>query len=117
MKRHGPRPGKSTHSRWNGIASSSASTAAGSSPHSVVGSGPESAKSSPSRNVSGAVRRPAVEISRYDAATRVEDQTFENPKTGAVLETAFVYQDGTKGTDLYLSVTSRSTLPPNPYRR
>jgi hypothetical protein len=61
--------------------------------------------------------RPAVEISRYDAATRVDDQTFENPKTGAVLETAFVYQDGTKGTDLYLSVTSHSTLPPNPYRR
>ena len=24
---------------------------------------------------------------------------------------------GTKGTDLYLSVTSRSTLPTNPYRR
>jgi hypothetical protein len=47
----------------------------------------------------------------------IEDQTFENPKTGAVLETAFVYKDGTKGTDLYLSVTSRSTLPPNPYRR
>jgi hypothetical protein len=61
--------------------------------------------------------RPAVEISRYDAATRVDDQTFENPKTGAVLETAFVYRDGTKGTDLYLSVTSRSTVPPNPYRR
>ena len=44
-------------------------------------------------------------------------QTFENPKTGAVLETAFVYPDGTKGTDLYLSVTSRDTVPPNPYRR
>ena len=46
-----------------------------------------------------------------------EDQTFENPKTGAVLETAFAYPDGTKGTDLYLSVTSRDTVPPNPYRR
>jgi len=33
-----------------------------------------------------------------------------------VLETAFVYPDGTKGTDLYLSVTSRDTVPPNPYR-
>ena len=61
--------------------------------------------------------RSAVEISRTATATGIEDQTFENPKTGAVLETAFVYQDGTKGTDLYLSVTSRSTLPPNPYRR
>ena len=61
--------------------------------------------------------RPAVEISRTATATGIEDQTFENPKTGAVLETAFTYQDGTKGTDLYLSVTSRSTLPTNPYRR
>jgi hypothetical protein len=25
-------------------------------------------------------------------------------------------RDGTKGTDLYLSVTSRRTVPPNPYR-
>jgi hypothetical protein len=31
-----------------------------------------------------------------------------------VLETAFIDKDGTKGTDLYLSVTGRSTLPPNP---
>ena len=60
--------------------------------------------------------RPAVEISRTATATGIEDQTFENPKTGAALETAFVYQDGTKGTDLYLSVTSRNTVPPNPYR-
>ena len=63
------------------------------------------------------VRTPSVEISRTATATGIEDQTFENPKTGAVLETAFVYQDGTKGTDLYLSVTSRGSLPPNPYRR
>ena len=61
--------------------------------------------------------RPAVEISRTATATGIEDQTFEDPKTGAVLETAFAYQDGTKGTDLYLSVTSRDTVPPNPYRR
>jgi hypothetical protein len=33
------------------------------------------------------------------------------------IETAFVYPDGTKGTDLYLSVTSRDTVPPNPYQR
>jgi hypothetical protein len=31
-----------------------------------------------------------------------------------VLETAFAYPDGTKGTDLYLSVTSRDTVSPNP---
>ena len=61
--------------------------------------------------------RAAVEISRTATATGIKDQTFENPKTGAVLETAFAYPDGTKGTDLYLSVTSRDTVPPNPYRR
>jgi len=33
-----------------------------------------------------------------------------------VLETAFVYPDGTQGTDLYLSVTSHNTVTPNPYR-
>jgi hypothetical protein len=61
--------------------------------------------------------RAAVEIGRTATATGIEDQTFENPKTGAVLETVFVYPDGTKGTDVYTSVTSRDTLPPNPYRR
>ena len=61
--------------------------------------------------------RAAVEISRTATATGIKDQTFENPKTGAVLETAFAYPDGTKGTDLYLSVTSRATVPANPYRR
>jgi hypothetical protein len=55
--------------------------------------------------------RAAVEISRTATATGIEDQTFENPKTGAVLGTAFVYPDGTTGTDLYMSVTSRDTLP------
>ena len=44
-------------------------------------------------------------------------QPFENPKTRLPADTAFVYPDGTKGTDLYLSVTSRETVPPNPYRR
>jgi hypothetical protein len=60
--------------------------------------------------------RAAVEISRTATATGIEDQTFENPKSGTVLETAFVYQDGTKGSDLYLSVTSSRTVPPNPYQ-
>ena len=60
--------------------------------------------------------RAAVEISRTATSTGIQDQTFENPKTGAVLETAFVYQDGTKGTDLYQPVTSSNHVPPNPYR-
>jgi hypothetical protein len=61
--------------------------------------------------------RPAVEISRTATATGIEDLTFENPKNGGVLETAFSYQDGTKGFDLYLSVASSNRVPPNPYRR
>lgn len=60
--------------------------------------------------------RPAVEISRYDSAAGVDDQTFENPATGAVLETAFTYnRDEPKGTDLYTSVTSSDTFPGDPY--
>jgi hypothetical protein len=63
-----------------------------------------------------ALGRAAVEISRTATSTGIEDQTFENPKTGAVLETAFVYQDGTTGTDLYQPVTSSNHVPPNPYQ-
>jgi hypothetical protein len=60
--------------------------------------------------------RPAVEISRYDSVAGVEDQTFENPASGAVLETAFFYGAGKpEGTDLYTSVTSSNTLPGDPY--
>jgi hypothetical protein len=61
--------------------------------------------------------RAAVEISRYESAARVDEETFEDPQTGATLETAFVYRaDGTEGTDLYLSVSGSSTLPPDPYQ-
>jgi hypothetical protein len=60
--------------------------------------------------------RAAVEISRTATSTGIEDQTFENPKTGAVLETAFVYQDGNTGIDLYMPVTSSNHVPPNPYQ-
>jgi hypothetical protein len=63
-----------------------------------------------------ALGRAAVEISRTATSTGIQDQTFENPKTGAVLETAFVYQDGTTGTDLYQPVTSSNHVPPNPYQ-
>jgi hypothetical protein len=68
-------------------------------------------------NARDTIGRPAVKISRLDTAVGVEDQTFENPATGAVLETAFVYSGSkTEDTDLYLSVTSSNTLPPNPYQ-
>lgn len=62
--------------------------------------------------------RPAIEISRLDRAAGVDDQTFENPATGAVLETAFTYprsMSESPGTDLYLSVTGSNTFPPDPY--
>lgn len=60
--------------------------------------------------------RLAIEISRYDRAAGVDDQTFENPATGAVLETAFVYAGNEpEGTDLYTSLTSSNTFPGDPY--
>jgi hypothetical protein len=62
------------------------------------------------------IGRPAVEISRYDSAAEVDEETFENPATGATLETAFVYtESGTEGTDIYQSITSSNTLPANPF--
>ncbi|HLK79788.1 MAG TPA: hypothetical protein VKU77_39815 [Streptosporangiaceae bacterium] len=62
--------------------------------------------------------RAAVEISRYENAARVDEETFESPQTGTVLETAFVYRaEGTTGTDLYLSIAGRNTQPPDPYHR
>jgi hypothetical protein len=62
------------------------------------------------------IGRAAVEISRYNSAERVDDKTYENSATGAVLETAFTYP-GTEpeGTDIYTSLTSTNTLPSNPY--
>jgi len=48
----------------------------------------------------------------------VDEETFESPQTGAVLETAFVYRaEGTTGTDLYLSITGSNTPPPDPCHR
>jgi hypothetical protein len=70
-----------------------------------------------SNGATDAMGRPAVKISRVASATGIEDVTFENPATGAVLETAFVYpKSGTTGTDLYLSVTGSNVLPRDPYR-
>jgi hypothetical protein len=67
--------------------------------------------------------RPAIEISRVDNAAGETTSTFENPATGAVLESLFVTPanpaTGTAGStdyDLYLSITSSSALPANPYR-
>ncbi len=73
------------------------------------------------RDLSG---RPATEISRVDNPQGETTSTFENPATGAVLESLFVTPanrakdiTGSTDYDLYQSITSSSTLPANPYTR
>ena len=73
------------------------------------------------RDLSG---RPATEISRVDNAQGETTSTFENPATGAVLESLFATPanpaQGVPGStyyDLYQSITSSSTLPAHPYQR
>jgi hypothetical protein len=58
--------------------------------------------------------RPATEISRYDAASKTNVETFENPATGATLESAW-RSPGEFDEDLYLSTTYTNTIPANPY--
>jgi hypothetical protein len=73
--------------------------------------------------------RPATEISRFDAElwttasgkTGVDPsdgqtvETFENPATGATLESAWVYRSGGLDEDLYQSITYTNTIPRDPY--
>jgi hypothetical protein len=73
------------------------------------------------RDLSG---RPAIEISRVDNPQGETTSTFEDPATGAVLESLFVTPanpstGATASTDydLYQSITSSSTLPANPYTK
>ncbi len=61
------------------------------------------------------VGRPAVEISRVDQVAKANVQTFENPKTGATLESAWIEPSGELLEDLYLSITYTNHIPPNPY--
>jgi hypothetical protein len=60
--------------------------------------------------------RPAVEISRVDQVAKVRVETFENPKTGATLESAWMEPSGEFLEDLYLSITYTNHIPPNPYK-
>jgi hypothetical protein len=60
--------------------------------------------------------RPAVEISRVDQVAKAKVETFENPKTGATLESAWVEPSGKLLEDLYLSITYTNHIPPNPYK-
>jgi hypothetical protein len=60
--------------------------------------------------------RPAVEISRLDQVAKANVETFENPKTGATLETAWAEPSGELIEDLYLSITYTNHIPANPYQ-
>lgn len=59
--------------------------------------------------------RPAVEISRADTVGKTNVETFEDPKTGATRESAWV-NPGETDEDLYLSITYTNTIPANPYQ-
>lgn len=59
--------------------------------------------------------RPAVEISRTDTVGKTDVMTFENPKTGATLESAWRQADGEFDEDLYLSISYTNSVPPSPY--
>jgi hypothetical protein len=68
--------------------------------------------------------RPATEISRVDNMAGETTSTFEDPATGAVLESLFVTPPdkvtgatGSTDYDLYLSITTSATLPANPYTK
>jgi hypothetical protein len=60
--------------------------------------------------------RPAVEISRLDQVAKANVETFENPKTGATLESAWQEPNGEFLEDLYLSITYTNHIPANPYQ-
>jgi hypothetical protein len=60
--------------------------------------------------------RPAVEISRHSTFNNEDVKTFENPKTGATLESAWVEPGGELLEDLYLSISYTNHIPANPYQ-
>jgi hypothetical protein len=47
---------------------------------------------------------------------KADVETFENPKTGATLESAWLEPTGEFLEDLYLSTTYTNRIPPNPYQ-
>ena len=65
--------------------------------------------------VTDSARRPAVEISRSSTWDNERVETFENPRTGATLESAWVEPWGEVLEDLYLSISYTSHIPANPY--
>lgn len=61
--------------------------------------------------------RPAIEISRFDTAAKTDVETFENPTTGATLESAWDGPSSNFSEDLYLSIAYTNTIPANPYQQ
>ena len=68
------------------------------------------------RGVTDSDGRPAVEISRVDTVGKAKVETFENPRTGATLESAWVEPSGELLEDLYQSITYTNHIPANPYQ-
>jgi hypothetical protein len=66
--------------------------------------------------VTDSTGRPAVEISRVDQVGKTDVETFENPRTGATLESAWREPTGEFLEDLYLSISYTSHIPANPYQ-
>jgi hypothetical protein len=66
--------------------------------------------------VTDSAGRAAVEISRVDQAGKTKVETFENPKTGTTLESAWVEPSGEFLEDLYLSISFTNHIPANPYQ-
>lgn len=65
--------------------------------------------------VTDSAGRPAVEISRNSTWDNERVETFENPKTGATLESAWVEPWGEVLEDLYLSISYTNHIPADPY--
>jgi hypothetical protein len=66
--------------------------------------------------VTDSAGRPAVEISRVSTAAKDDVETFENPRTGATLESAWLEPTGEFLEDLYLSISYTNHRPANPYQ-
>jgi hypothetical protein len=60
--------------------------------------------------------RSAIEISRFDSAAGQDFATFEDPATGAVLESVSSGPDPGVSSAVYQPITSYATLPADPYR-
>jgi hypothetical protein len=67
------------------------------------------------KGVADSAGRPAVEISRVSSQGE-NVETFENPKTGATLESAWAEPSGEVLEDLYLSITYTNHVPDSAYQ-